>query len=54
MLLGLDDWVVALAFYANVIAMLIGVIYGAINFNRGDDCDQLEPAALDNTEQERP
>ena len=49
MLLGMDDWMVTLAYVANILAVGFGVIYGAINYNRGDDA----PAAIPAEEQER-
>ena len=36
MLLGLGDWMVALAFYACIASTAAGIIYGIINYNRGD------------------
>lgn len=37
MLLEMGDWGVALAFYACILSTAVGVIYGIINYNRGDD-----------------
>ena len=56
MLLGFDDLGIALAFYANLIAVSIGVIYGLINFNKGDDCDvklERETVPSDHCNQEQ-
>ncbi len=56
MLLGFDDLGIALAFYANLIAVSIGVIYGLINFNKGDDCDvklERETVPFDHCNQEQ-
>lgn len=49
MLLGMDDWMVALAYIANILAVGFGVIYGAVNYNRGDD---ETPAAVPAEEKE--
>jgi hypothetical protein len=37
MMLGMGDWSVAAAYWLNIIAVIICVIYGAVNWNRGDD-----------------
>ncbi len=37
MLLGMDDWVVALAYLANIGVVGVCIVYGVINYNRGDD-----------------
>ncbi len=37
MMLGMDDWLVSAAYLANIGAMVVCVVYGAINYNRGDD-----------------
>ncbi len=35
--LGIDDFWVGLALYANIAATAVCVIYGIFNYNRGDD-----------------
>lgn len=35
--LGMGDWFTALALWGNIITMLIGIIYGAIHWNRDND-----------------
>ena len=37
MFLGMSDWMVAFAFAANVAVVIFCVIYGAVNYNKGDD-----------------
>ena len=36
-MLGMEDWSVAAAYWLNIIAVIVCVIYGAVNWNRGDD-----------------
>ncbi len=48
-MLGMGDWSVALAYWLNIVAVVICVVYGAINWNRGndhfeDDTDQESPS----------
>lgn len=38
MILGMSDWMVALAFIANIAVVTFCIFYGAVNYNRGDDC----------------
>ena len=38
MFLGMSDWMVALAFLANIAVVIFCIIYGTINYNKGDDC----------------
>lgn len=42
-MLGMEDWSVALAYWLNIIAVVICVIYGAVNWNRGNDHFEDEP-----------
>ncbi len=35
--LGMADWLTALALWANFLAALLGVIYGAAHWNRDND-----------------
>ena len=42
MLLGMGDPWVAAAYAANIIVTLICVIYGAINYNSGDDSGEVK------------
>ena len=36
-MLGMEDWSVAAAYWLNIIAVIVCVIYGATNWNRGND-----------------
>jgi len=42
MLLGMDDWVVSCAYLSTIGIAVVGVIYGALNYNRGDDSTASE------------
>jgi hypothetical protein len=35
--LGMGDWLTALALWGNILAVLLGIIYGAIYWNRDND-----------------
>ncbi len=48
-MLGMGDWSVALAYWLNIVAVVICVVYGAIDWMRGidhfeDDTDQESPS----------
>ena len=51
-MLGMEDWSVALAYWLNILAVLICVIYGAVNWNRGDDSALKRTPAGDNEPRE--
>lgn len=42
MLLGMDDWMVSAAYLANIGAVVVCVIYGVVNYNRGDDTSSTD------------
>ncbi|MDD3885753.1 MAG: hypothetical protein PHI35_02650 [Victivallaceae bacterium] len=44
-MLGLGDLAVALAVWSCIGVTLVGVVYGAFNWNRGDDGDQIAAEA---------
>lgn len=41
-MLGMQDWLVAGAYWANIIVVVICIVYGIINWNR----DHEEPEAV--------
>ena len=42
MLLGMSDPWVAAAYLANIVVTIICVIYGAVNYNTGDDSEDVK------------
>ncbi len=40
--LGMADWITAAALWANLIAVVVGIIYGGIKWNRDNDQRQEE------------
>lgn len=42
MLLGMSDPWVAAAYLANIVVTIICVIYGAVNYNTGDDSENVK------------
>jgi hypothetical protein len=42
MLLGMSDPWVAAAYLANIVVTLVCVIYGAVNYNKGDDSGEVK------------
>lgn len=42
MLLGMSDPWVAAAYLANIVVTLVCVIYGAVNYNKGDDSGDVK------------
>ena len=43
LMLGMEDWSVAAAYWLNIIAVIVCVVYGALNWNRGNDHFEDEP-----------
>ena len=42
MLLGMSDPWVTVAYLANIVVTVIRVIYGAVNYNTGDDSEDVK------------